>query len=198
MKNETSNIKIGLDIDDTICNSSEISLKYALEFDKTLRNTGIVDEYHYITRGMFDWSKEEIERFSALYFDNTALEAVPYPGVKEAFDKWHELGYQIILISARNEFFSDAKKVTEEWLKKNNLKVDKLYVATDLKDECAVKEGISIYIDDIPSTCKAVFQKGIPTVKMYSRYTNNDPIKNIPMVSDFKEFVSILSNMLEK
>ena len=54
MKNETSNIKIGLDIDDTICNSSEISLKYALEFDKTLRNMGIVDENHYITRGMFD------------------------------------------------------------------------------------------------------------------------------------------------
>ena len=74
MKNETSNIKIGLDIDDTICNSSEISLKYALEFDKTLRNTGIVDENHYITRGMFDWSKEEIDQFSTLYFDNTALE----------------------------------------------------------------------------------------------------------------------------
>ena len=118
MKNETSNIKIGLDIDDTICNSSEISLKYALEFDKTLRNTGIVDENHYITRGMFDWSKEEIDQFSTLYFDNTALEAVPYPGVKEAFDKWHELGYQIILISARNEFFSDPRKVTEESLKK--------------------------------------------------------------------------------
>ena len=33
---------------------------------------------------------------------------------------------------------------------------------------------------------------------MYSRYTNNNPIENIPMVNDFKEFVSILSNMFEK
>lgn len=198
MKKEISNIKIGLDIDDTICNSSSIALKYALEFDKTLRNTGIVDENHYITRGMFDWSKKEIERFSSLYFDNTALEAVPFSGVKEAFDKWHELGYQIILISARDEFFSDARKVTEEWLKKYDLKVDKLYVATDLKDECAFKEEISIYMDDIPSTCKAVFKKGIPTIKMYSKYTNNEKLENIPMVEHFKDFVSIVSDMFEK
>ncbi len=198
MKKEISNIKIGLDIDDTICNSSEISLKYALEFDKTLRNTGIVDENHYITRGMFDWSREEISQFSKLYFDNIALEAIPFPGVKEAFDKWHELGYEIILISARNEFFSDARKITEEWLKKYNLNVDKLYVATDLKDECAKKEGISIYMDDIPSTCKAVYKVGIPTVKMYSKYTNNEEIENIPMVRTFQEFVKIVSDMFEK
>lgn len=198
MKNEKSSIKIGLDIDDTICNSSEVSLRYALEFDKTLRNTGIVDANHYITRGMFDWSKEEIKQFSSLYFDYTALEAIPYPGVKEAFDKWHKLGYQIILVSARNEFFSDARKVTEEWLKKYDLKVDKLYVATNLKDECAFKEGISIYMDDIPSTCKAVYKRGIPAIKMYSKYTNNEKIENIPMVRNFEEFVSIVSDMFEK
>lgn len=198
MKNEKSSIKIGLDIDDTICNSASISLKYALEFDKTLRNTGIVDENHYITRGMFDWIKEEIEKFSSLYFDNTALEAEPYLGVKEAFDKWHRLGYQIILISARNEFFSNPKKVTEEWLKKYDLQVDKLYVATDLKDECAFNENISIYMDDIPSTCRAVYKKGIPTIKMYSKYTSNEAIEDIPMVNNFQEFVDIVSNMFEK
>ena len=185
--------KIGIDIDNVLSDFNEELLKEFLNHDKELRNTGIIDKNaDYITRGMFDWSKEEIDQFSTLYFDNTALEAVPYPGVKEAFDKWHELGYQIILISARNEFFSDPRKVTEEWLKKYDLKVDKLYVATNLKDECAVEEGISIYMDDIPSTCKAVFKKGIPTIKMYSRYTNNNPIENIPMVNDFKEFVSIL------
>ncbi len=198
MKNEKSNIKIGLDIDDTICNSSEVSLRYALEFDRTLRNTGIIDENHYITRGMFDWNKEETELFCKLYFDNTALEAEPYPGVREAFDKWHKLGYQIILISARNEFFSNPIEVTEEWLAKYNLKVDKLYVATDLKDECALKEDISIYMDDIPSTCHAVYKKGIPTIKMHSKYTNNDSIENIPIVHDFSEFVAIVSNMFEK
>ena len=198
MKNEKSNIKIGLDIDDTICKSSAISLKYALEFDKTLKNTGIVDENRYITHGMFDWSKEETEQFCKLYFDNISLEAEPFPGVKEAFEKWHKLGYQIILISARNEFFSDPRKVTEEWLEKYGLQVDKLYVATDLKDECAWKEEISVYMDDIPSTCRAVYKKGIPTVKMHSKYTNNDSIENIPMVNSFYEFIEIVSNMFEK
>ncbi len=198
MKKEISNIKIGLDIDDTICNSAEVTLKYALEFDKTLRNTGIVNPNDYITRGMFDWSKEEIEYFSNQFFDISALEAIPYPGVKEAFDNWRTLGYQIILISARNKYFSDSKRITEEWLEKNNLKVDKLYVATDLKDECAEKEGITIYMDDIPSTCKAVYKKGITTIKMYSKYTNNEEIEKIPMVRSFQEFVDIVADKFEK
>lgn len=56
-------MRIGIDIDNVISNFDEVLLKEFLNQDKKLRNTGIVNEEIYITRGMFDWSQEEIDEF---------------------------------------------------------------------------------------------------------------------------------------
>ena len=71
-------------------------MKYALEFDKTLRNTGIVDENHYITRGMFDWSKEELESFYYANIERIAKSLGVIFQAPEYIRKLKEEGYGII------------------------------------------------------------------------------------------------------
>lgn len=56
-------MRIGIDIDNVISNFNEELLKEFLIHDKDLRNNGIIDKEKYITRGMFDWSQEEIDEF---------------------------------------------------------------------------------------------------------------------------------------
>ena len=57
-------LNIGLDIDNVISAfDSKILQEFMLE-DANKRNAGIIDKKaRYITKGMFDWSEEEIDDF---------------------------------------------------------------------------------------------------------------------------------------
>ena len=57
-------MNIGIDIDNVISNFNEILLNEFLIYDKDLRNSGIINaNADYITKGMFDWAKEELDEF---------------------------------------------------------------------------------------------------------------------------------------
>lgn len=57
-------MNIGIDIDNVLSNFDDELLKEFLEHDKKLRNSGIINEKaDNITKGMFDWSREEIDDF---------------------------------------------------------------------------------------------------------------------------------------
>ena len=57
-------MRIGIDIDNVISNFNEELLNEYLEYDKELRNTGIINkEADYIRRGMFDWTEKEEQGF---------------------------------------------------------------------------------------------------------------------------------------
>ena len=56
-------MKIGIDIDNVLSKFNESLLEEFLIEDKNKRNSGIVNNNLYITRGMFDWSKEETDEF---------------------------------------------------------------------------------------------------------------------------------------
>ena len=56
-------MNIGIDIDNVISNFNEALKEEFLKHDKELRNTGIVNPNLYMTKGMFDWSEDEIWEF---------------------------------------------------------------------------------------------------------------------------------------
>ena len=49
-------MRIGIDIDNVISNMNDCLLEEYLKYDKTLRNTGIVNKNARIRHGMFDWT----------------------------------------------------------------------------------------------------------------------------------------------
>ena len=89
-------MNIGIDIDNVISNFDEVLKKEFLIHDKELRNTGIINAKAYMTKGMFDWTDDEIWTF---YLENIgritpSLDVIE--GAKEYIEKLkNESGYGI-------------------------------------------------------------------------------------------------------
>lgn len=121
-------MKIAVDIDNVLSNFNEMLLKAFLKHDKKLRNKGIINKNaDYITRGMFDWTKEETDDFYKNNIEDIVKNLDVIDGAKECIDKLREEGYKIYIVTGRdNGEYKDSKSMTEVWLKENNINYDKL------------------------------------------------------------------------
>lgn len=93
---------IGIDIDNVISNFDEALLKEFLNHDKEIRNTGIINKNLYMTKGMFDWSKDEIKEFYTDNIERIAKNLILKEGAKEYIDLLKKDGHTIYIISARD------------------------------------------------------------------------------------------------
>jgi len=151
-------VRIGIDIDDTICYSIEnilpyiceyYKLDYELEKEKTLS----YDAYH---------SLPNYYEFSRKYYDLI----MPNAKLKERADyyinKLYERGHEIIFITARNYLgFTDPYKLSSEYLEKYNIHYNKLIVGVAEKGKICKEEDIDIFIDDNLKNCSNVEKENI-------------------------------------
>ena len=181
-------MRIGIDIDDTMGNFSETLFNYALEYDKSLRNKGIIYENTNLIDGKFDWSEEEYNYFYKKYIELTGYNLKPFKDVKNVIDKLRTMNYKIIIISLRGDDYIDAHLMTKTWLEKNNIVVDKIILNAKYKSEVAFKEKLDYFIDDLPHNCEAVLKMGIKTF-LYTSYRNENYINNdIERINNWEEF----------
>lgn len=130
---------LGIDIDDTITETTIIGNKYLTEFDNSYK------DYH-------ELSQDKYFKFLNLYLQEIVKNNVLKEGVKEAFDYFKNKGYKIVIITARNDMHTpNVKKLTKEFLDKHKIPYDKL-VFDDLntgdKSKLAIENKIDIFIDD--------------------------------------------------
>lgn len=146
-------MRIGIDIDDTICCSIEnmlphiceyYGMNYYLEKEKCLP----YDAYH----GLPGY-----KQFARQAYDSE----MPNAKLKEKADyyinKLGEEGHEIIFITARNNYgFSDPYGLSKEYLEKYNIHYDKLVVGARDKGNACLKEKIDLFIDDNIKNCASV------------------------------------------
>ena len=130
---------LGIDIDDTITETSIVGNKYLLKFDNSYQ------DYH-------ELSQEKYFEFLNLFLENIVKNNILKEGVKEALDYLKNNGHKIIFITARNDAHTpNVKRLTKEFLDNNNIPYDKL-VFDDLntgdKSKLALENKIDIFIDD--------------------------------------------------
>ena len=119
-------MNIGVDIDNVISNFNEVLLKEFIAHDKELRNSGIINKDVYITRGMFDWSKDEFDDFYYKNIERIAQNLKVIDGAPEYIKKLREKGYKIYIISGRdNGEYSNPYKMTKDWLVFGSLSVSR-------------------------------------------------------------------------
>ena len=184
-------MKIGIDIDNVISNFDDHLLKEYLEHDKTLRNTGIINENpKYIRWGMFDWSEDEEIKF---YTENIERIAQNLQTVNEAskyIKKLKEDGNEIFIITGRdNGDYTNPKELTEQWLAKNEIKYDALII-TNLKDPKAKakhcnENNIDIMIEDSTDTAIQIKEIGTRVLFMNTRFNQNN--EEFERVSSWEE-----------
>lgn len=181
-------MRIGIDIDDTMGNFSETLFNYALEYDKSLRNTGIVCENDNLIDGKFDWSEDEYNYFYRKYIELTGHNLKTFKDVKKVIDKLRKLEHKIIIISLRGDGYINASLMTTKWFEKNNIVVDKIILNAKNKSEVALKEKLDCFMDDLPYNCESVLKLGIKTF-LYTSYRNkNYSNKNIQRINNWEEF----------
>lgn len=191
-------MKIGVDIDNVLSNFNEELLKEFLEHDKQLRNTGVINkDADFITKGMFDWSEEEIDDFYYNNIERIAKELKAKEGASEYIQKLRKDGHQIYIISGRdNGEYSDPYKLTKDWLNKYQIEYDKLiltnaYNSTE-KAKICIENDIEIMIDDSTSVYKAVSERGINALLMDTLY--NGKVDKFRRVYDWEEIYGLISN----
>ena len=192
-------MRIGIDIDNVISNFNDVLLQEFLNHDKDLRNSGIINKNaDYITKGMFDWSKEEIDEF---YYNNVERIAKKLDVINDApkyISKLRKNGYEVYIITGRdNGEYTDPHKMTVDWLNKHHIEYDKL-ILTDAynsleKAKICVENNVSIMIDDSIRICLETANRGITTFLMDTPY--NRKIDNIKRVYSWKEIYEIITNL---
>ena len=132
-------MRIGIDLDDTICRTSEI-VRYYLkeEADKTNREP-------------LDIMNNEIkkEEFFDHYLEDIYQNAEIKRGVSDVIRRLHNKGNEIYIITARDEKYNP---ITEEWLKTHQIHYDKIVASVygERKVSACKEHKIDLMIDDDP------------------------------------------------
>ena len=181
-------MNIGVDIDDTITNTYEtlltiISMKYGLNHKKLI-NMNLSYEEIENNLDNFDLYKKDL--FSIMAKSVTLKE-----NVVEILNKLKSDGNKIILITARNYGeYGEPYKVTEEFLEKNNIPYDELFVNVYEKGSFCKDKNIDIFIDDNIRNCNSVKNVGIRTIQFDTSFTPK--VRDVEHVSSWNEFYELL------
>lgn len=192
-------MNIGIDIDNVISNFNEVLKEEFLKHDKELRNTGIVNPNLYMTKGMFDWSEDEIWGFYLENIERIAKSLEVKTGAKEYIDKLKEDGHMIVIITGRdNGDYADPWNMTENWLKQKEIKYDKLIITDAYKnnkhtktDKC-FENNIDIMIDDSIHNCMDCIENNITTLLMDTPYNRAE--KDMIRVNNWEEVYEFIKN----
>ncbi|MCQ2556195.1 MAG: hypothetical protein MJ149_02570 [Clostridia bacterium] len=187
-------MNIGLDLDNVITNFDFGLLSAFLKEDKLKRNSGIINKNaEYISHGMFDWSKQEIEDFYASNMENISSTLRPRRNCKQIIDKLMQQGHKIYIITNRlAPHYKNAERVTRAWLAQHKINYTNLVFAKDKNktDECK-QFKIDVMVDDLFDECKNMTQNGIKCVMMQTKF-NIHHKKEILTATSWKNLYSII------
>lgn len=166
-------MRIGIDIDNTICDTGTYLEKKIYEWDKfNNRETKITNNYKNIYQ-KFAYDLIEKERFDNIYVPIMQVEAKAIKDTAKVINNLKKEGHKIYIISYRGKFqYDNSLEVTKQWLKKNNISYDEIIVEEWDKGEVCKNNDIDIFIDDEPIHLKQAQEQGIQVIMYSTKYNN--------------------------
>ncbi len=145
-------MRIGIDIDDTICRTTEKVNEYMSLYAKD-ENIDPLMIMNY----------EDIkDMFFEKYLEKIYTSVVVKRNAKEVLRRLRRKGNKLFIITARNNRLSsqvtDVESLTRKWLKDNEIEVDGIFIdayGEDRADICR-RENIDVMIDDDPYNYKMI------------------------------------------
>jgi uncharacterized protein len=193
-------MNIGIDIDDTITNSSNIFIKYAKKFNKIYNINYNIDEAELNQKKAFGWSRKNQNVFAKRYLKRILQEAEPNVGVIEGLQYLKKMGYRLVFITARNDAeVSGIYELTKQWLINNNIKFDKLIVNCNNKLQTCLDNNIRLFIDDNYNVCKDIWNSKKIEVFLYeTNYNKKYDNLNFVKVKNWNEIINLIKVKYEK
>lgn len=188
-------MRIGIDIDDTITNSSDTFVKYAKKYNNENNINYVIDQNTLDYQKSFGWDKKNIKEFLDQYLEEVLNNTEAKVDSIEIINKLKNNGNEIIFITSRseNEIKGNMFELTNKWLKKHNYKYDLLVIDSKEKNNDCIKYKIDVFIDDNYKNCKKVKEKTkIPVILYTTRYNINENDNSIIRVNNWFEIYEFL------
>lgn len=152
---------IGIDIDDTLVDTStsfdKVIKKYNVNFNKKFKD---------------DWTLEERNFIFGKYLEEILIGAKLKKDAKEVLDSLVDLGYELVVITARsNRYCKNIEQQTIELIKKENLPITKLYFGENKKSDLAKKINLGLMIDDSVYVCNNMKEEEIDYILFGDKIT---------------------------
>ena len=158
-------MRIGIDVDNTITNTMPILIDYCKRYnDKVIKRNLKMNEKGYSSNTLFAWTDEENLVFCNKYLQEIVLQAEIKENAREIIEKIKNEDNEIYIITARSEpNFIDPYNITKGFLDKNNIVYDKLIVNCEDKYTYCKENSIDIMIDDEPQHINSI-SKMMPVI----------------------------------
>ena len=187
-------MRIGIDMDDTITNSTQTIRDYILKYDyKYCSDNYMKDNIDIILRGFFE--NNGVKEFFRDNAREMASKMSVKDNVKEVIDKLRNEGKKIVIITARSDdYYIDAKKFCEDFLNNHNIYYDEVIIDQLYKVDACKNNNIDLMIDDGVDTCDSINNQGMKALLFNSELNiNKESIS--PRVSSWNEVYEFIQNM---
>ena len=189
-------MKIGIDIDDTLAQTSNYLMPFAIKFDKdVLHKNGVVDSTKDLPR-CFDWTNDELSLFFKTVFEKEVLNIPPMEDARNIISKLKDEGHSIVIISSRNNNqLSLPYELTKKWLNVHGIEVDKLIVNAKYKGPIVEQENIDLLIDDSIGQCTFVADNNKISVILFAKMTNKIDYSGIVRLENWDQIYKYIANL---
>ena len=164
-------MRIGIDMDNTICSTNEKVAEYENKFIKD--NNITIDKL---------WSDNNyVSMFLNKYLETIYMEVDLKPNVVSCINELKKQGNEIYIITARtNNYVTDMHTIINNYCNKHNIKIDGIFINAKDKVDICIKNNIDIMIED--------------SFYNYDQLTSNN-IKTI-LFDEYNEYAFIKSRVL--
>lgn len=187
-------MRIGIDIDDTITDSTKTVKKYIKKYDSYYsKDHKLINGLESIIRGFFD--VEEARLFFKDHCMEIGNEIKVKKNAKEVIDKLMRDGHEIVIITARSDkYYKDSDKYCADYLKRNNINYDKLVTKQTYKIETCKREKIDLMIDDAIDTVENLEKEGIKSV-LFTSELNKDKKTKVKRVNNWNQLYDYIKEI---
>ena len=169
-------MRIAIDIDDCITNTSEVDFELCYEYNKKLHpkdNKNYINNYHNAPT-IFGFTKQQDDEFYILERKLCVEQDLIKPKVfaGKIIDKLLSDGHEIILVTGRSDFYwGTATLYTKQWLEKYNIHYTKLVTNMTNKGGFCKNNNVDVLIDDSLKYIKQCNDLNVNTITFNNNYS---------------------------
>ena len=178
-------MNIGIDIDGVLTDLEREMIDYGTRMCVEENWPIKLDLSEYWEIKTFSWTQEQADKFWNRYLVPYVVESTVRKFAPEIIEKLQKQGNKIYIITARDEtgmppeYYGKMQELTIEWLKKQNIKYDKLIFAKDEeKLQKCLENKVDVMIEDSPSNIENISSK-VKVIKFDSQYNKHIKGENI-------------------
>lgn len=178
-------MRIGLDMDDTICSTNNTARKYVDNYckDKSVKPEEI-------------WINEILKQdFLINNLEKIYTSAPLKENAKNVINKLKEDGNEIIIITARSDKYVNTKieKLIEKYLNTNGITVDKIIINAKDKVDACKEYKIDLMLEDNLYNYNSLVSSGV-TAALYDEENQHEDINN--RIVNWKQLIDFTKKLI--